>query len=390
MSYRAIKILHGLARASMLGLLLAWLLGGFGWTLSAGCLLVSGVWFVLTLMSSKYYLNSYAEITSRIEVLSRVWMGFVLTGIVFWKHQALVWVLLGGINLLAWSAMYTKYRVNKRRYEMEGHGPVPVGTWMSPPIEVIREGDMLLSGGGKMDMAALTEAAVGHGELVVRNPQTGELCCLSSYMAKGTVLNPLSKIVHIYSTRGHFLVVRPAEPLDDRQNRLLWDVAQIMLAQNARAKETSKARCNKVLSLLPSSARGALGTIYNVLPAKIQSQLTLILGINGYDVRGLISGRRASDRWTCIGACMELYMRVGVPIQDYGVGFLGLGTGWLDPILPVRFLYDPALRVLHRPDYKDVSTHAGLLQYPIAPVFAITDLIKSIRSMVHNAVKMFR
>ena len=35
----------------------------------------------------------------------------------------------------------------------------------------------------------------------------------------------------------------------------------------------------------------------------------------GYDWIGLFMGRLAPQRWTCIGACLELYRRLGVPHQ---------------------------------------------------------------------------
>ncbi len=63
-------------------------------------------------------------------------------------------------------------------------------------------------------------------------------------------------------------------------------------------------------------------------------------------------GRRAPSHWTCIGACLELYSRLGVKTHHYGTGLLGLGTGLLDPIMPVRFLSDPAFVLLTEEDKK--------------------------------------
>ena len=61
-------------------------------------------------------------------------------------------------------------------------------------------------------------------------------------------------------------------------------------------------------------------------------------------------GRLTQDRWTCIGACLELYRRLGVPTASYGTGLLGFGTTLFDPIMPVRFLSDPAFRLLSHPE----------------------------------------
>ena len=123
----------------------------------------------------------------------------------------------------------------------------------------------------------------------------------------------------------------------------------------------------------------------------MQSGLRLVAGINGYDFGGLISGRLASDHWTCIGACMQVYTRIGVPIQDYGVGLFGLGTGWLDPILPVRFLYDPAMTVLHEPGYQAPKPRRPKLhEVPVAPVLAATDLVGATTRRGRRLLKSIR
>ena len=60
-------------------------------------------------------------------------------------------------------------------------------------------------------------------------------------------------------------------------------------------------------------------------------------------------GRLVDHRWTCIGACLELYHRLGVRTNPYGTGLLGFGSTLFDPIMPVRFLSDPAFRLLDVP-----------------------------------------
>lgn len=61
---------------------------------------------------------------------------------------------------------------------------------------------------------------------------------------------------------------------------------------------------------------------------------------------GTFMGRIANNRWTCIGAALELYKSIGVKTNFYGTGLLGFGTTLFDPILPVRFLADPALELI--------------------------------------------
>ena len=91
--------------------------------------------------------------------------------------------------------------------------------------------------------------------------------------------------------------------------------------------------CHVLSSLLP-------------LPARLRERLLRALHTEGYDWLGLFMGRIADERWTCIGACLELYRRLGVATNPYGTGLLGVGTTLFDPIMPVRFLSDPAFRLL--------------------------------------------
>ena len=87
-------------------------------------------------------------------------------------------------------------------------------------------------------------------------------------------------------------------------------------------------------------------------PSRLRAALLSAAHTSGYDWLGLFMGRLAPHRWTCIGACLELYRRLGMPTNDYGTGLLGFGTSLLDPIMPVRFLSDPAFRVLSSDDRK--------------------------------------
>jgi hypothetical protein len=80
---------------------------------------------------------------------------------------------------------------------------------------------------------------------------------------------------------------------------------------------------------------------------------------DGYDWSGLVIGRRHKHRWTCIGACVECYMRMGLKLRKYGVGLLGLGSGLLDPILPIRLCTDTALRLLTLQDKADSEAASG-------------------------------
>ena len=66
----------------------------------------------------------------------------------------------------------------------------------------------------------------------------------------------------------------------------------------------------------------------------------------GYDWLGLYTGRRFANRWTCMGACLEVLEKVGMKTRPYGTGLLGLGTGLFNPLMPVRFLSEPSYSLL--------------------------------------------
>ncbi len=82
------------------------------------------------------------------------------------------------------------------------------------------------------------------------------------------------------------------------------------------------------------------------LPESLKTPLRKIFYASGYDWFGTFMGRVTDNRWTCIGAALELYRRMGVTTNKYGTGLLGVGTTLLDPILPVRFLSDPAFELI--------------------------------------------
>jgi hypothetical protein len=118
------------------------------------------------------------------------------------------------------------------------------------------------------------------------------------------------------------------------------EIAREMLAENAAWRGRVNARRRRLVGLLP-------------LPAGFKASLARHVESSGYDWLGLFMGRLAPHRWTCIGACLELYRRLGVRTAPYGTGLLGFGTTLFDPIMPVRFLSDPAFRLLRLGDAAD-------------------------------------
>ena len=191
-------------------------------------------------------------------------------------------------------------------------------------------------------MANNLHETVGHGEIVVEVDRA--MMCFSSYMEKGSVLNPLKDVTDSNLQRGHYIALRPVKPLNREQESVIPTLVAIMLDQNQQWKSAALAN------------RQAFYKRF-LVPAFVQKLVDKKLVITGYDWFGLFTGRLATDHWTCIGACLELLHRIGVKTNDYGTGVLGLGTGVLDPIMPVRFLSDPAFRLLTEQD--EAAYHQG-------------------------------
>jgi hypothetical protein len=137
-------------------------------------------------------------------------------------------------------------------------------------------------------------------------------------------------------------VLRLREDLTSTQVRRAEEIAREMIAENRSWAEGANRRRRAVIRRLP-------------LPAAWKDRLVRALHASGYDWLGLFMGRLADDRWTCIGACLELYERLGVKTNAYGTGLLGFGTTLFDPIMPVRFLSDPAFRLLVRESRPEAS-----------------------------------
>jgi hypothetical protein len=232
-------------------------------------------------------------------------------------------------ELAAWGALLMLYRRNRQRYVRQGHGPVPAGCWVSPPATELRPGDLILTSGR---VAEGLRESVGHGEAVIR-ARDGALVSLSSYMDRGALLHPVDEFASSVRRHGHYIVLRLRRELAPEQIGRAEEIAHGMIEENRAWRDQTNRRRAARIARLP-------------LPRRARERLTRALHSSGYDWMGLFMGRLAAHRWTCIGACLELYRRLGVATNAYGTGLLGFGTTLLDPIMPVRFLSDPAFRLL--------------------------------------------
>lgn len=347
MLYRIRKICVSLANVYLLYLMFQLVTGRLDWGLAAGSLVLGAFWLGITAFSLRELFTTYYDLMSRLRIRLPLIFGIGLAVGAIIANDSLALRVIAGAELVAWVVLFIAWRRNRDNFTRTGHGLLPAGCWLNPPPEVIRPGDLILTSGR---MAERMDQAVGHGEVAVLGPD-GKLQLLSSYMLGGTVINDAARILKILVKRKgeHYVVLRLRKPLTEEQRKRGYAIAEGMLSENIAWREDWDARRKRFIERLP------------LLSAKRKQWLIekTAFTTTGYDWLGLFIGVKASNRWTCIGACAEWYKRNRVPMRHYGTGLLGIGTGLLDPIQPQRFLTDPSLELLteaHREEWERKQT----------------------------------
>ena len=325
----------------MSNLLLVWLTielcrGKLDWSIAVGSLALSGMWLLLTRLEMRHLFKTYCDTLSRLQIRISMGLGALLSFLAFLAaHSNQSLHLLALIEIALWGYIYWLYRRNRARYIKQGHGPLPDRCWVNPDPAVLEPGDLLLTSG---PIAGRILESLDHGEVVLRLPD-GTLGLLSSYMPKGCVINTVDWFIERLLKRGeHYVVLKLRQPLSPHEVQLATELAYNMRAQNEAWRDKVNEERKQFVSKLP------------LLSTACKEWLIAKTKSTGYDVIGLFVGRRTSNHWTCIGACLELYRRLGIRTNNYGTGLLGLGTGLFDPIMPVRFLSDRAFCYLTQDD----------------------------------------
>ncbi len=333
--YRLKKTASAFAYLLLIWLTWQWFRGDLTWGFSLGCILVSSLWLALTFLELGDLFRTYFDIFSRLKIIVPTTIGAALSALALWFARVVVLKWCGGLLLVAWLSIYVRYRINCKKYKSQGHGPLPKNAWVNPPVDAIRRivkrrKLVLILTSGRM--ANRLHESVGHGEIAVIMPD-GKMYFLSSYMEKGAILQEADAVADKLVDRGHYIALEVVQELDDDQLAALPHIVNILLRQNAGYRTAAQARREKLFGKL-------------WLPAAIKQFMIKKFPVTGYDWLGLLIGQRHADRWTCIGICLELLRRLGIKTNEYGTGILGLGTGLFDPIMPVRFLWDLAFRLL--------------------------------------------
>ncbi len=314
--------------------------GELHWKLALGAVALSGAWLTLTFLRMNHLFKTYFDVLSRLEFAIPLGLGAGLALLAALESSVAATRAAAGVELAAWGVLFLLYRSNRRRYVRQGHGPVPAGCWVSPPAGMLRPGDLILTSG--LVAAGLRES-VGHGEAVLR-ARDGAMVSLTSTMEGGALLHPVDEFTSKVRRHGHYIVLRLRHELSPEQSDRAEEVARGMIEENRRWRERTNRRRRALIARLP-------------FPRGSRDRLIQAFHASGYDWMGLFMGRLAEHRWTCIGACLELYRRLGVRTNPYGTGLLGFGTSLFDPIMPVRFLSDPAFRMLSEPEREARGPH---------------------------------
>ncbi|CAN5127712.1 hypothetical protein BH11CYA1_BH11CYA1_06570 [soil metagenome] len=347
---RLTKTTQSLAYLALIYISWKWFAGELDWNFSVACVSLSALWLALTTYESRGLFLSYFDILSRLKVILPLLFGLALAGLAIlapnhvsetalnlqlghWQIIKLTPLKVFAISeVLGWAMLYFSYRRNRNRYKTQGHGPLPKGAWVNPHPDALQDGDLILTSGR---VAKRLHETVGHGEMVIEI--NGQRSTWSSFMERGAVVQNLREVAETNLKYGHYIALRLSKPLDSRQKEIAPQLVAIMLEQNQQYKGATLAR------------RLAFYQRFH-LPQFLRNLIDKKVPVSGYDWWGLFTGRLARDHWTCIGAVLDLYGRLGIKTNNYGTGLIGLGTGLLDPIKPVRFLGDSAFRLLNESD----------------------------------------
>jgi len=304
--------------------------GHFDWKISYGCVLINACWLVLTRIKTDHLLQTYFDIFSRLELELPVVSGMILSIAAVLSPCHWLTKGLAVLEALCWIYIWIIYNRNKQRFKVQGYGPVPINTWVSPPASELAAGDLILTSG---NIARDLHESVAHAEMVIQRAD-GKLGLFSCYMEKGAKIHTLESLTSS-NYKGYYIALELRHPWTEDQKVRATSIAEEMVRKNEEWRDHENEKIGKFISRLP-------------LPESTKDYLKKRFWASGYDWFGTFMGRVVPDRWTCIGACVELYHRMGVKTNFYGTGLLGFGTTLFDPIMPVRFLSDPAFVLIEK------------------------------------------
>ena len=344
MNYRIVKFLTGVAYLVAIGLLALGPSGAlpFDWSIQFTLCVSSGIVLAVSLFRLPEYLGHledrmvlrmlYVPIVINYSVMiAALWISIV-------RNDLVTAYIAMGIGLGFGFIDYQAFSTRANYYIRAHRGLLPAGIWINPPASALEPGDIILVHG---PMADRVRNAVGHAEIVVRG-RNGKLHVLSSMIESGPAWHTARALLKSYQSGGFdYIVMRLHRPLTEEQNARSIEIVEDMIARNKVWTVAAKERTQRRIERLP-------------IPKSWKEWLLKKYMPTGYDQFGKFWGGLREDRWTCIGSCLYLLRELGVPVGEYATGAFGI-CGEFNPLMPVRFIRDPAYRWLNELDEFDQS-----------------------------------
>ncbi len=324
MLYRMQKFAIGMTHLALLYLLVLTFYGA-DWSLAVGCVALSATWLALTTVQIKHLLRCFADRMARRNIWYPLGTGVLLSVIALAASaysRAPTTAAVAVAELLGWALIWAAYVRTRRGYYKLKAGYMWNDAWVNPPDEEVGPGCIILTDGR---MAARSGNTVGHSELVVQDEQ-GVLWAVSSWQGKGALKNKMRVLLRGQRmSKEHYIVLKPVVPWTKEQAVRAYNIAVAMIERNkAWAAAVTARRLKRIaqIPLIPESWR-------EWLKAKLTPH-------DGYDWLGTYIGTIKRDRWTCMGFIITILRSLGMDIENFGTGALGL-TGLANPLMPIRF-----------------------------------------------------
>ncbi len=333
MLYRLQKFFVSSTHVALIVLLVVTICGAMPISASLSFALISVGWLLLTLVQLKELLSRYEDRLMRRQVQVPAVIGMLLCALALMIYPSWLSAGLASLSLAGWWFVNWRYRLAGEDYVQVGAGYLRKDVWVNPPIDVIPEFALVATDGR---MARRAKNSIGHSELVVKDPD-GKLWVASSYIEKGVVLHTLRAFIATErKNEENYIVLVPTVSPTATQSARGWELA----------KKTKDA--NKKWRDEENESRKWWFTLFFV-PAQISAWLVAKAMSTGYDGIGKWWGRKRANRYTCMAHNLLIAEEVGMPVGEYGTGAFGI-CGEANPLLPIRFLKDPAWRVLTSAD----------------------------------------
>jgi hypothetical protein len=298
-------------------------------------------WFVFVSAIFGYVSETFMNPFSRRLYSIATALGILTSAFASFYFADVLLKLIAVLMVFPWMFVLGLYVKEHEKYEQTGRGLMIKGAYVDPPVSEWKSGMVLASEG----TGSNGDLSLCHGELIIQNPSTGALETIADYMEKGPHFYTADVVYDRFVNKNNerFYLLEPVVPWTEEQHRLAWDEAKAMWRDNR------KLRCVKNKPL-----KAMIETKFAHLTADEQHEMRKKKYYTGYYWKGLWCGAESKEpEWTCISFVLVLLHRIGVKTCRHAIGLFGLGTGILDPIIPVNFATDRKhFRIVMRPDYQ--------------------------------------